>query len=114
MVKKWEIFFCHLDPTIGSEQRGTRPVIVISNDTVNQLLNISTVLPITGLKSNDSLYPSQVLLPMTASGLPKDSVVLCHQIKTVSHERFIRKVGQLSDPDLQEKITEALRVHLEL
>ena len=50
MVNKWEIYFCNLNPTQGSEQRGTRTVLIISTDSVNHNLSISTVLTLSGVK----------------------------------------------------------------
>ena len=58
MVNKWEIYFCCLDPTRGSEQRGTRPVIVISTDGVNHNLAVSTVIPLSRVKENEKIYPT--------------------------------------------------------
>ena len=75
MVSKWEIHFCSLDPTQGSEQRGTRPVLIVSNDAVNHALPVVTVLPLSSLKPGDKVYPSEVLLPAGLTGLSKDSAV---------------------------------------
>ena len=55
MVNKWEIYFCNLDPTKGSEQRGTRPILIISTDSVNHNLTVSTVLPLSSVKENDKI-----------------------------------------------------------
>ena len=63
MVNKWEIYYCDLDPTQGSEQRGTRPVIIISTDSVNHNISVSTVLPLSSVKPNDRIYPTEVLIP---------------------------------------------------
>ncbi len=63
MVNKWEIYFCNLDPTQGSEQRGTRPVLIISTDSVNHNLTVSTVLPLSSIKGNEKIYPTEILLP---------------------------------------------------
>jgi mRNA interferase MazF len=114
MVNKWDIQFCSLDPVIGSKQRGTRPVIVISNDLTNELLDILTVLSLSTYKPGSRIYPSEVLLESEATGLPNDSVAMCYQIRTISGSRLLRNAGRLSDPDLQEKINEALRIHLEI
>ena len=75
MVNKWEIRFCALDPAQGSEQMGTRPVLIVSNDAVNHSLPVSTVLPLSSLKPGDKVYPTEVLLTTDITGLPKDSVL---------------------------------------
>ncbi len=114
MVNKWEIYYCDLNPTQGSEQQGTRPVIVISNDVVNHILPISTVLPFSSVKPKDKIYPTEVLLPATKTGLPKDSVAMVQQIRTVTQRRLSNKAGELADELLQEQVKEALRQYFEI
>ena len=114
MVNKWEIYFCNLNPTQGSEQQGIRPVLVVSNDVVNHILPVSTVLPLSSVKEGDKIYPTEVFLSANSTGLPKDSVAMCQQIRTVSHSRLVNKAGALNDAKLQEKINDSLRQYLEL
>jgi mRNA interferase MazF len=109
MVNQWEIYFCSLDPTIGSEQRGTRPVLVVSNNAVNHALPVSTVLPLSSVKPNDKVYPSEVLLSAAVTGLSKDSVAMVQQVRTVAHPRLTILSGQLSDPVAQTEIQNAIR-----
>lgn len=114
MVSKWEIYFCNLDPTEGSEQRGTRPVLIISTDGVNHNLTVSTVLPLSSVKENDKIYPTEVLLPIAVSGLPKLSVAMIQQIRTVSHSRLKNKVSAITDEETKQKISEACRDYFDL
>lgn len=114
MVNQWEIRFCILDPTKGSEQRGTRPVLVVSNDSVNRHLRVSTVLPLTSLKPGDRAFPTEVLLPASKTGLPKDSLAMAQQVRTVSHERLDEPVGSLGDEGLREEVRETLRRYFDL
>jgi mRNA interferase MazF len=114
VVNKWEIYFCNLNPVQGSEQQGKRPVIVVSNDIVNHILPVSTVLPLSSVKAGDKIYPTEVFLPAKISGLPRDSVAMCQQIRTVSHDRLENLVSTLNDISLQDEIKEALRQYLEL
>jgi len=114
MVDRWAIHFCRLDPVQGSEQRGERPVLVVSSDAVNHSLPVSTVLPFSSVKPGARIYPSEVFLPAATTGLPKDSVAMVQQIRTVDHERFGALAGQLNDPVLQEKVKEALRAYFNL
>ncbi len=114
MVNKWEIYFCDLNPVHGSEQRCKRPVLVISNDIVNHILPVSTVLPLSSIKKGEKTYPTEVYLPKALSGLPKDSVAMCQQIRTLSNERLGKPLAKLSDIKVQESIKEALRQYLEL
>jgi len=114
MVNKWEIYFCSLDPTIGSEQKGTRPVLVISTNAVNHNLPVSTVLPLSSIKTGDNVYPTEVLLDTKITGLPKLSVAMLQQIRTVSHNRLANLAGKITDKATQEKILVACRDYLDL
>jgi len=86
--KKWEIYKANLDPVVGSEQGKSRPVLVISENAVNQLLNTINVLPITSRKPGRTVYPNEVLLQAGTSGLPNVSIILCHQIRTLDKIRL--------------------------
>ncbi|MCL2035450.1 MAG: type II toxin-antitoxin system PemK/MazF family toxin [Oscillospiraceae bacterium] len=114
MVNKWEIYFCNLDPTVGSEQRGTRPVLIISTDAVNHNLPVSTVIPISSVKQGDKIYPTEVMLEEEKSGLPKLSVAMLQQIRTISHSRLNNMAGRISDTKIQEKILDACRNFFDL
>lgn len=114
MVNKWEIYFCNLDPTIGSEQRGTRPVLVISTDAVNHNLPVSTVLPLSSVKPGDRIYPTEIMLDKGITGLPKLSVAMLQQIRTISHNRLINLAGKIMDETVQERILEACRSYFDL
>jgi mRNA interferase MazF len=114
MVNKWEIYYCALDPTQGSEQRGTRPVLVVSNDAVNHALPVSTVLPLSSLKPGDKIYPTEVILPRSNTGLPKDSVAMVQQIRTVSHSRLVELAGALESQPAKNAVLEAIRMYFEL
>jgi mRNA interferase MazF len=114
MVNKWQIYFCSLDPTVGSEQRGTRPVLVVSTDAVNHHLPVSTVLPLSSVKPGDKIYPTEVLLSTEISGLPKLSVAMLQQIRTISHERLTNLAGSINDAATRSKILDACRSYFDL
>lgn len=105
---KWNIFLANLDPVVGSEQGKTRPVLVISEEEVNQVLPVVNVLPLTSMKQGRKIYPNEVFLPSNASGLPKDSIVLCYQIRTLDKKRFLKKIGEILDEDLIEEIKDTI------
>lgn len=114
MVNKWELYFCNLDPTQGSEQRGTRPVLIISTDSVNHNLTVSTVLPLSSVKKNDKIYPTEVLIPTEVSGLPKLSVAMVQQIRTIAHARLTNRVGVITDEKTKQEILEACKNYFDL
>ena len=114
MVSKWEIYFCNLDPTIGSEQKGTRPVLVISSDIINHNLPVATVIPLTSIEPSDKLYASEIKLDATVTGLPKNSAAMLQQIRTVSSKRLHNFSGKINDNDAKEKIHQALKSYFDL
>ncbi len=116
MVKKWDIYFLNLNPTKGSEQRGTRPVLVVSNDAVNKNLPIFTCIPFSSVKEGAKIYPTEVFLSKETSGLTKDSVLMIQQIRTVSRERISGsdKVSEIKNPETQSKINHAIMEYFEL
>ncbi len=107
-VKKWEVYFANLDPVIGSEQGKSRPVLVVSEDEINSLLNIVNVLPITSRKPGRQIYPNETLIQANNFGLEKESIILCHQIRTLDKLRLSKLQGQITDAEKQNEIIEAL------
>ena len=114
MVNKWDICFFKLDPTQGSEQRGVRPVLVVSNNAVNHNLPVSTVLPLSSVKPADKVYPTEVMLEAGVTGLPKNSVAMVQQIRTVAHSRLESPIGNLQEAEAREKILGAIRAYFEV
>ena len=98
----FNIYWANLNPTVGREQAGHRPVLVISNDIENQM-DIVTVIPITSRKKGRKIYPNEVLI--TLSG--KEAILLCHQVRTISKSRIDRKIASLAD-GLRNKIIDIL------
>lgn len=111
---KWGIFIADLNPVQGSEQKGTRPVIVVSDEDFNRLMPVVTILPITSLKEDRRVYPNEVLLKQGIGGLAQDSIILAHQIRTVSKNRLRDSIGFINNHSTHNAINDALRVHLNL
>lgn len=114
MTFKWGIFLADLNPVVGSEQQGKRPVLVISDETFNSVMPVVTILPITSLKKGRRLYPNEALIKKSNGGLDADSIVLAHQIRTISKQRIQMILGTLDDSAIQGSVNEALQVHLNL
>lgn len=108
MIKRWYIYRANLDPVIGSEQGKSRPILVISEDNINDLLNIVNVIPITSRKKERQIYPNEVLLEANNYGLPNDSIVMCHQIRTLDKQRLSITYGNINDEDKRAEILDAL------
>jgi mRNA interferase MazF len=111
MIRRGEIYLADLDPVRGHEQAGTRPVLIIQNDIGNQYSSTTIVAAITSRISKKRL-PTHVEVSTQESGLPKDSVVLLEQIRTLDKERLIRKMGVISQK--MEEVNGALHKSLDL
>lgn len=105
---KWSIFRANLDPVIGSEQGKSRPVLIISEDYINDLLNVVNVIPITSRKEGRDIYPNEVLLNENSYGLEKDSILLCHQIRSIDKRRLSKKYGSIQDDKTKSEIFDAI------
>ena len=111
-LRRGDIFWVNLDPTIGSEIRKKRPAVVISNDAANRRYDQITVVPLTTRKV-DSVEPFQAFVDQEESGLSKDSKALAEQIRTVSKLRLGPRMGHVGGETMN-KIEAAVKVHLDL
>lgn len=114
MTWKWSIFLADLNPVIGSEQKGKRPVLVVSDEVFNSLMRVVTVIPITSLKPERRIYPNEALLEQGVGGVEVRSLALVHQIRTLAKERLVTRIGTVTDESVREAVSKALRVHLNL
>jgi mRNA interferase MazF len=114
MTYKWSVFMADLNHVIGSEQQGRWPVLVISDETTNSVMPVVTILPVTSLKKGRRVYPNEALLKKGVAGLELDSIVLAHQIRTISKQRLMVSIGEITDTNLKTQIDDAMRVHLNL
>ena len=107
MINRGDIYFCNLDCTQGSEQGGVRPVLVIQNDMGNKFSPTVIVAAITS-SIKKTYLPTHIVLE-DVDGLPKKSVVLLEQIRTLDKTRLKKKIGTLSEKTLK-KVDRALLV----
>lgn len=112
LIRRGDIFFADLSPVVGSEQGGTRPVLVIQNDIGNQYSPTTIVAAITSQISKAKL-PTHVELQASPGGLEKDSVILLEQIRTIDKSRLLQKVTSLSE-ELMLKVNQAVEISLGL
>lgn len=111
-MKRGDIFYANLSPTIGSEIAKRRPVLIVSNDINNLVANTITVLPLTS--NIIRVYPFEVLINKEESGLTKDSKVQAQQIRTISKQRLEGdKIGGLSAEKMA-LIENAIKLHLQI
>lgn len=105
--RRGEIWWVDLDPTRGSEIRKTRPCLIFGTDILNERRRTVVVIP---LSTSPQAAPP---ILVSVGGAGKPAVAVVDQIRAVSKERLVRKLGEVSPADLG-KVEDALRVVLEL
>lgn len=115
-MRRGEIRLVDLDPARDTEANTHRPAVVVSNDGANTAAErlgrgVVTVVPVTSNVTR--VYPFQVLLEASSTGLDRDSKAQAEQVRSVDVERVGLKVGALG-PQLAAELDEALRLHLAL
>lgn len=112
MMKRGDIYFADLNPTIGSETKKNRPVLIISNNANNPASDTITIIPITS--NINKIYPFEVFLDLKETGLIKASKAQYHQIRTISKLRIKenKPIGRVTKS--LNKICAALTLHLDL
>ena len=106
-IKRGDIYYAKLDPVVGSEQGGTRPVLIVSNDIGNKYGPTVIVTPITCTLKKKSL-PTHVEIPHDI-GLDVDSMALIEQIRVIDHTRLGEYIGRIGNK-IQVEIDYALMV----
>ncbi|OGN87832.1 MAG: hypothetical protein A2158_05270 [Chloroflexi bacterium RBG_13_46_14] len=109
---QWAVYEANLDPVAGVEQKRSRPVLIVSNEEFNQAMPNITVLPLTSTQRR--LYPSEILLPAGIAGQPLDSIIMSHQIRTISKQRLGKFIGHLDDIKIRSEISETMKEHLDI
>jgi mRNA interferase MazF len=110
--RRGQIYYANLDPVMGHEQAGYRPVLIIQNDTGNSfsptviVAALTTSLPV-------KPFPTEVRVSAGQSGLARDSAIRLDQIRTIDKQRLERYVGQL-DASIMRRIDEAIKISLGL
>lgn len=96
-MKQGEIWLIDLDPTKGAEIKKTRPGIVINDNALGKL-PLKIIVPVTDWKDHYSIAPWMVKLsPTNENNLTKASAADCFQVRSLSQERLIKKIGTIDD-----------------
>ena len=114
-MKRGEVYWADLVPRSGSEQKGRRPVVVVSHDGFNQTpawMSI-IVVPISTSASQSKRGPTVVAVPGGAAGLPRPSVAICHQVTTLDRAKLTRRIGALPT-ELLSDVELALKAAMDL
>jgi mRNA interferase MazF len=111
-VKRGDIWLVDLNPVRGSEQRGIRPCLVISNDVTNAHAPTVCVAPLTSNLAG-ARFPINVIIRREDADLKVDSLVLGGQLRTIAKERLSRRLSMLV-PERMAEVEEALKLYLDL
>lgn len=111
-VKRGDIWLVDLNPVRGSEQRGVRPCLVVSNDVTNEYAPTVCVAPFTSNLAGRK-FPINVVLERQDTGLKADSLLLCGQIRTVAKGRLLRKLSAVKAERMSD-VEKALKLYLNL
>ena len=95
-VKRGDIFYADLSPVVGSEQGGTRPVLIIQNDTGNRHSPTVIAAAITS-QTGKARLPTHINIAGGSVGLTKDSIILLEQVRTIDKRRLREHMGRLDD-----------------
>lgn len=98
-VKRGDIFYADLSPVVGSEQGGTRPVLIVQNDTGNRHSPTVIAAAITS-QTGKARLPTHINISGGSVGLSKDSVILLEQIRTIDKRRLREHMGRLDEKQM--------------
>lgn len=112
-MNRGEIYDARLDRSEGSEQGGTRPVIIVSRDVINASSPVVLTVPRTTYRVGKRIYPTQVLIQAPDGGLTQDSSAMADQVRVLSKSRLCRLRGKLSNEAIL-KLDQALLIALDL
>lgn len=96
-MRRGELYWAQLHPRSGSEQRGRRPVVVVSSDGFNEISTWRSIIvvPMTTSARQGRRGPTAVPLSTSDTGLPEDSIAICHQITTLDRSKLETRIGAL-------------------
>lgn len=112
IVKRGDIYYAELNPVIGSEQGGTRPVLVISNNTGNRHSPTVIIAPITSRTHTKAKLPTHTEVT-DFDKLDKDSIILLEQIRTIDKRRLKQYMGMMPD-NIMARVDKALAISISL
>ena len=106
-MKQGEIWLINLEPTIGAEIKKTRPAIIVNDNSIGKL-PLKIIVPLTDWKNHFEIAPWMIqITPNKVNNLTKTSSADCFQVRSLSEQRIISKIGKIDDETL-EKIKEGL------
>ena len=114
-MRRGDVHWADMAPRSGSEQRGRRPVIIVSHDAFNEVPAWRSVIvvPISTSAAQAKRGPTAIYLPKGTGGLKKESVALCHRITTLDRGKITEQIGSLA-LDILEEVEQGIRAAVDL
>ncbi len=112
-MNRGDVYLANLNPTLGTEQSGFRPVVIVSRNAINRSSPVVIAVPITTWTEGRRIYPSQVLIQAPEGGLRSDSIALGEQIRAMTRDRLGERWGSLSAIAIRQ-LDRALSITLDL
>ena len=112
MIRRGELYRAQLDPVLGSEQGGLRPVLIVQNNVGNKYSPTVIALAVTS-RTGKARLPTHIEIPADSSGLPHDSLILAEQMRTLDKQRLGQRLGQ-APADVMTQVSRALKLSLQL
>jgi len=101
-MKQNEVWLINLDPTIGAEIKKTRPAVIVNDNSLGKL-PLKIIVPVTDWKDRNEIAPWMIKIePNNKNGLTKDSSANCFQVRSVSQDQFVKRLGELTDSVMDE------------
>jgi mRNA interferase MazF len=112
-TQRGDVFMANLEPHEGSEQGGTRPVVIVSRDALNRFSPVVVICSITDAANKSKIYPSHVRVSAGTAGLQMDSIIICEQVRAINKTRLKKHLGKF-DKAVMTSIEAALKITLDL
>ncbi len=112
MCKRGDVYFANLGDTDTSEQRGIRPVLIVSNDMANTYSQVVTAVPLTSKLKERTLPTHVYIYPGACRGLTRPSMALAEQVMSIDKSRLLNRRGRIKDEALMKRVTQALKVQI--
>ncbi len=112
MIRRGDIFYANLNPVLGSEQGGLRPVLIIQND-IGNMYSPTTIIAAITSKIKRAKLPTHIEISATRYRLEKDSVILLEQLRTIDKQRLKERIARL-DEETMAKVNDAIIISLGL
>jgi mRNA interferase MazF len=112
-MERGDVYDARLDPVEGSEQGGTRPIVIVSRDAINAYSPVVLAVPCTTYRENRRVYPTQVLVMSPDGGLSNNSIFMADRIRVLAKSRLLTLRGRLNIQAI-EQLNQALAIALDL